>query len=112
MTDQWFCDQADEGARYGLLALMTGISEEFWCASWMSGLEFDCWRAVEDNGRDYGMGRITERQATLMRLLSEEADGWWHYPKEARDPKFIRLAEWKQKIAELRALQQEKKDNG
>lgn len=32
------CDQADEGAALGLLGMMMGISEEFWCADTTSRL--------------------------------------------------------------------------
>jgi hypothetical protein len=68
------CETAAEGAALGLLGLMSGISEEYWCAGWLNGLEFDLWNA-QANGR-YGQGAITERQAKLLRLLSEECEGW------------------------------------
>lgn len=84
-----FCDAADEGAALGLLGLMTGISEEFWCAGWMDGLEFSLWNAPP--GMSYGTGTITERQSQLLKLLSEECDGWWHWNDGA---KFIRMADW------------------
>jgi hypothetical protein len=69
------CDTAKEGAALGLLALMAGISEEYWCAAWISGLEYELWQA--DAGQKCGQGVITERQAALLRLLSEECGGWW-----------------------------------
>src|SRR5688500_8967224 len=55
-----FCDLASEGAATGLLALMTGISEECWCASWMSGIEYELWQARE-NGPEGTYA--TQRQA-------------------------------------------------
>jgi len=87
--DVLFCDLAEEGAAVGLLALMTGISEELWCASWMSDLEFALWLA--EPGRRYGQGAITERQSILLRLLSEECDGWWRWDD---GPKFIKREAW------------------
>jgi hypothetical protein len=84
-----YCDAADEGAALGLLGLMTGISEEYWCASWMDGLEFALWNAQD--GALYGMGSLTPRQCMLLRLLSEECGGWWCW----RDgPKFVSAADW------------------
>lgn len=94
--DMFFADQADEGAQWGLLSLMTGISEEFWAAGWMSGLEYSLWVAVEGGSRRYGMGELSERQVQLLRLLAEEAEGWWIWEG---GPKFIPLMEWRGKFA-------------
>lgn len=80
--DQLFTDTTEEGAQLGLLALMTGISEEYYCAGWMIGLEYACYAASKEGSIDYGMGVITERQAILLRLLSEEAGGWWIWPDD------------------------------
>jgi len=89
------CESSAEGAALGLLGLMSGISEEYWCASWLHGLEFDLWKAATD--ANYGRGRISERQAKLLQLLSEECDGWWHWKEsEADNPKFVSLVEWQE----------------
>jgi hypothetical protein len=85
-------DTAAEGAALGLLGLMTGISEEYWCAGWLKGLEFDLWDAQPNS--THGHGVITERQAVLLRLLSEECEGWWHLEDGADNPQFISIAEW------------------
>ncbi len=94
-SEDLFCDLASEGAEAGLLALMTGISEEHWAASWMHGLEFALWRAVEGGPRGYGMSEISERQIRLLRLLSEEADGWWRWVGND-GPRFVRLEDWRE----------------
>ena len=69
-----FEDSPEQGAAVGLCALMSGISEGYYCAGWMSGLEYDLWQAPED--MDYGIGWITKRQSDLLKLLSEECIGW------------------------------------
>lgn len=97
--DDVCCDLAEEGAALGLLGLMTGISEEFWCAGWMSDLEYDLWQVPA--GKKYGHGEITERQSTLLRLLSDECDGWWHWDEEG-GAVFIRREEWLKKLAKLK----------
>jgi hypothetical protein len=89
------CGDTAEGAALGLLGIMTGISEEFWCAGWMSGLEYDLWLA--EAGKHYGQGQLTERQATLLKLLSEESGGWWRWDKD-KGPKFIRLDAWRKSL--------------
>lgn len=94
------CDDTSEGAAIGLLGMMTGISEENWCAGWMSGIEFDLWEVVA--GKSYGQGVITDRQARLLRDLSDECDGWWYWQD---GPKFIRREAWRERVATL-ALRQ------
>ena len=89
-----FCDHPSEGAATGLLALMTGISEDNWCASWMSGLELALWRARENGPLGDGQGWITQRQCDLLRLLSDEADGWWHFVDDL-GPRFAPLDAWR-----------------
>lgn len=95
--NQWndiSCDLPSEGAAVGLLALMTGISEDCWCAGWMSGLEFALWDVSP--GKKYGQGEITERQALLLKLLSEESNGWWYWTDDG--PRFISRSEWAQRV--------------
>lgn len=92
------CGLPEEGAALGLLGLIKGISEDCWCAGWMSGIEYDLWGAAA--GKPYGQGIITERQATLLRLLSEECDGWWCWQDDG--PKFIRRDEWKKQVERVR----------
>lgn len=93
-TDHLFTDTASEGAALGLLALITGISEEFWCAGWMDGIEYRLWQVKPGTG--YGQGVISERQSELLRLLSEECDGWWRWDG---GPRFVRSAEWLKAMA-------------
>lgn len=103
--DPFFLDLAKEGAQFGLLCLMTGISEECWAVGWMNGsgwmnnLEHYLWRVAQGGERGYGMQTITERQATLLKLLSEEADGWWVWDDDG--PRFISLTAWQAKRASL-----------
>lgn len=81
-----------EAASYGLFALMSAISEEHWCATWLTGLEHSLWAARQNGPMKFGMGTITQRQCDLLRLLSEEAGGWWIYGHDK--PCFIGMDEW------------------
>lgn len=89
----FFADSTEEGAQWGLLCLMTGISEEFWCAGWMKGLEWALWEIAQGGERGYGGGALTERQTALLKLLSEEAGGWWVWDNEG-GPRFLGMEEW------------------
>ena len=109
----WLADadeagDASEGAAVGLMALMAGLSEEHWCAGWLSGLEYSLWRVreceahpVPDSVAGFGMGKITDRQRDLLRLLSDEAGGWWVWPEDADEQQFIPLADWRDRVRSL-----------
>ena len=86
------CDCPEDGAKLGLLALMAGISEQCWCAGWMADNEFACWKAaVFGHAQNYGQDVITIRQVQLLKLLSDEAAGWWIWDG---GPKFVSLDKW------------------
>ena len=98
-----FCESAEEGAAFGLLGLMTGLSEDLWCAGWLDDLE-DLWCAgwLDDleyilwdgsPDRPLGLGVLTGRQRKLRRILSEECDGWWIW--KDGNPKFVSLEWWR-----------------
>jgi hypothetical protein len=85
------CDSSAQGAALGLLGLMTGLSEEYFRAGWVQGLEYSLWSA--EPGQPFGSGEITERQTQLLRLLSAECEGWWIW--QHNRPKFVTLEWWR-----------------
>ena len=86
-------DTIEEGAQAALLALMCGISEECWCAGWMSGLGADLMRiAGAGKAAEYGQCLLTQRQARLLNDLALEAGGWWAWDSEAGRPVFKAIA--------------------
>lgn len=94
--DSLFQEGTTDAARYGLLMLMTGISEEAWCAGWMAGLEYSLWNAKA--GQIYGTLTMTERHVSLLKLLSDEAGGWWTW-KDGIGATFVPEDEWKNIVA-------------
>jgi hypothetical protein len=97
--DQVRCDDAAEGARLGLLGMMTGISEDHWSAGWLKDLELELWQARQDGGPfEYGHGVVTQRQCALLRLLSDEAGGWWVFDMGA-GPVFLSMNQWRARLA-------------
>ncbi len=57
----------------GLLRkVMSSISEEYWCAGWLSGLEYILWDALTGRKKDIcGPEEIAE-----LKYLSEKCGGW------------------------------------
>ncbi len=80
-------------ARNALAALMSSLSEDLWCAGWLTGTEHALWKMVQGGPREWGMGEVSQRQVDLLRLLSEEAEGWIIYG--ANGPHFVPIDEWK-----------------
>lgn len=89
-----------EAAAQGLLTLMGGISEQFMCSGWLPNLEYALWECRESE-RSVQFPEITQRQCDLLRLLSEECDGWWMYSLERttdRPVEFVTLDTWRKHI--------------
>lgn len=92
--DNLLCGDPEEGAATGLLALMSGLSEEHWAAGWILGNEHCLWQMVKGgDNRGMGMGSVTERQVMLLRLLHEECDGWWIWDDD-QGPVFRSTEQW------------------
>lgn len=86
-----------------LADLMSDISEECWCAGWMSGLEFTLWRIINGGERQYGQGGITDEQVAELKQLSELIGGWIYWYDDTDNPeadpsewgeRFISLNDW------------------
>ena len=89
-----------DAARIGLSALMCGISEDCWCAGWLTSLSMDLWEFRQrGGGHHYGQGEVTERQAQLLRLLSEEAGGWFRWD-DKEGVTFVGMDQWLACVAE------------
>lgn len=73
---------------------MSELSEDCYCAGWLLGTEAACWEAVVDGGTRWGIGMITADEAAELKLLSDAAGGWWHWPEDGRKPEFVSIAEW------------------
>lgn len=89
LSDHTPCDVAANA----LAALMSSLSEDLWCAGWLAGTEQRLWQMVQGGPREWGMGEVTHRQVDLLRLLSEEAEGWIIYGTNG--PHFVPIDQWK-----------------
>lgn len=85
----------DETSARALAALMSEISEECYCAGWMSGLEFSLWAMVQGGDRSYGMSEPSESEVAQLRALSERCGGWIRWEEDVGEV-FVPLHEWEQ----------------
>lgn len=70
----------------GLLRkLMFGISEEYWCAGWLSGLEYTLWDAVTGKRKNI----CSPEEIEQLKYLSGKCAGWIIWDEQAKNEKFV-----------------------
>jgi len=82
--------------RNWLINEMSQISEDCWCAEWMSGLEDALWNAVLNlpNDFQYGQDTVSAERIARIRDASEWIGEWIIYQMfQGRTP--VPLDEWK-----------------
>lgn len=87
-------------ASHLLVHRMKQLSEDFYNAEWISGLEFDVWDMAFENKKLFGSIEVTESMAKYFRDLATLANGWWVYEDETQPgetgPFFIPMTRWQQ----------------
>lgn len=68
--------------------LMAQMSEDYWCASWLSGIEYQLWDCVQ------GLSDNFPQQAAQAQWLSEKCRGWVMWDDASGGSRFVRLREW------------------
>jgi hypothetical protein len=78
----------------GLLArFMSDLSEDYWAAGWLTGLEFELWTAVREEA-----SRVGQANAARLRYLSSKCGGWIVWG--GRGPRYVTLEEWQARYDE------------
>jgi predicted hydrolase (HD superfamily) len=76
-----------------LARLMSEISEDRYCAGWLSGLEYELWQIVIDGQGRFGFGALSEMDVKDLRELSDACGGWIVYDAEQQET-FVPLDQW------------------
>lgn len=81
-----------EAAKLALRRCMEQISEDYWCAGWMSSLEYELWGWViawrENPDPKSG-------DAMTLNFLATQAGGWWKWNNDFPDGlELVPLDEW------------------
>lgn len=96
----------DEAAR-ALRIYMAYLSEEGWCAGWLSHLEFTLWEQVLKwrAGIELSERRIRRQplgQGCPNPVVAGQAGGWWQWPRDGSEPEFVALKDWQRILGEHR----------
>ena len=92
----------EELVREALLRMMSDLSEDCWCAGWMTDLEFTLWEALTTGARELGWDGIEERDLSRLKHLHAMAGGWWVWDKSDTGNRFVTSEEWLAILAERR----------
>ena len=75
----------------GLLRkVMSGISEEYWCAGWMHNLEYMLWDVVADRRK----GICSPEEIEQLKYLSGKCGGWIVWDEQGKGKRFVPMHEW------------------
>jgi hypothetical protein len=84
---------------------MSDLSEDYFCAGWLCGLEFTLWgMAFAKADRTFGFGELNQEEIDKLVDLSVAAGGWWWWV-DREDPvesgeEFVTWDEWEVILAE------------
>ena len=73
---------------------MSRLSEECYCAGWMTGLEYQLWEVVLGSRTEYGLHQFTSEEITGLRELSALCGGWIVWSDEEQEEVFIPIEKW------------------
>jgi hypothetical protein len=83
-----------------LYRVMTGISEDCWCAGWLVDCEYALWANL--TGKDVvgvKAWRISVHEVEELRLAHEVAGGWIVWSDERRGLIFLTTEKWLEHLA-------------
>jgi hypothetical protein len=87
-------------AKETLLYRMKQMSDDFFCASWLSDLEFIVWDMTFGKQQSFAGVDVTDEMAKSFRDLAILSDGWWIWDDDAdpseENPVFITMKRWKE----------------
>lgn len=74
--------------------LMSELSEEYYCAGWLMGLEYALWEAVIGKRSTFGGSPLEKADIDNLRFFSEKCGGWIYWDDEKGET-FAPLDAWK-----------------
>jgi len=85
---------ADKSSANELADEISRISEENYCAGWLSGIEEMLWDVV--NGREVEGLRLPQESVNKLRKLNHESGGWWCWSGKVLV--FVTTEEWSEML--------------
>lgn len=98
----------EQKVRAGLLGkLMSWISEEYWGAGWLSGLEHILGDALTGRRKNV----CSPEEIEELNYLSKKCGGWIVWDEQAKGERLVPMDEWLRLYEANRHVYSEEKDN-
>ncbi|MDA0195468.1 MAG: hypothetical protein O2887_16770 [Bacteroidetes bacterium] len=98
----WTCCYSKDELKQLLVDFISEISEDYFAAGWLNGIEFDLWRLISTgNLPEYHSVVTLDEDLDIiegLRLLSNITNTWAIWDDTVGDAVPIELGEWKQRI--------------
>ncbi len=87
--------ELQDAAKDQLRQLMSDLSEEYWCAGWLSGLEKDLWERafLGKHNEDFGNRPIDLGDLEKLRSIARNTNSWWIWDDKLIDQRCITFEE-------------------
>jgi hypothetical protein len=83
---------------------LSHLAEDHWCASWLRGLEYEVWEALQNPEYECGFSALSPEELATLRWLSESCGGWVQWSDERQAPVFVDLGAWRQMVEKRQAV--------
>lgn len=90
----------DKDSALRLREVMSDISEDQYCASWLCDLEFILWSIVRGGRKLFGDGKLKKAELQSLKSLHKKANGWWYFDPQVGTQLFITTEEWQEMVKE------------
>lgn len=96
-TEAWQGERNTRGLSWAaadLCDFMSQISEDCYCAGWLTSLEFELWACVMNGPVHKGNWDITQSHIDRLRFLARRCGGWIIWDTDAKHQTWIAIDEW------------------
>lgn len=77
-----------------LMDYMSVLSDDYYSAGWIQGLESMLWRVLQGDREAFAGGVLKDEEVEKLRALSAACNGWIDWEKDKGEV-FVPLDEWK-----------------
>ena len=91
-------NQLSEEAKI-LAEYISDISGQTYCAAWMRDIEYVLWNALENGPRTLGFGNITSEHISVLKDLSDKANGWIYFDDRIGEV-YVSIKSWEKMYKE------------
>lgn len=98
----WTNTYSEKELKYLLVDLISELSEETYCASWLDKIEYEIWKIINQEA-DTKTIKVWSKRGDLeivedLNYLKDVTKSWAYWDEASGEPIPIDLADWKEKV--------------